>query len=292
MVDSSQNIATSDNQTFEELHRMSPVRHRRRKTLDTSRNITHKNDVERELRQIVVVTGSTSVVSREYQAPPPGMRGILRVKSLVESLQLCGLKGAGLRKESQRTVFSTLEVREYPMILGGTSSSFNVLRILLRSFSSLGNDTDNPSCLEGPPISIDWAHDPSTQFILDVNTFERMRGIRRRSDELVLSRSAREKRFVTSQAVVCTHSSTGTDHFIHNRIKAIGFSSNDIAKVVRQVRKERHHRMVSSQQSSLDPIHEAVESATSGIKKMFAFKRSDNVLIIDAECQPVSGVPS
>ncbi|KAI2497489.1 hypothetical protein MHU86_16991 [Fragilaria crotonensis] len=246
MVDSSQNIATSDNQTFEELHRMSPVRHRRRKTLDTSRNITHKNDVERELRQIVVVTGSTSVVSREYQASPPGMRGILRVKSLFESLQLCGLKGAGLRKESQRTVFSTLEVREYPMILG-----------------------DNPSCLEGPPISIDWAHDPSTQFILDVNTFERMRGIRRRSDELVLSRSAREK-----------------------RIKAIGFSSNDIAKVVRQVRKERHHRMVSSQQSSLDPIHEAVESATSGIKKMFAFKRSYSVLIIDAECQPVSGVPS
>ena len=50
--------------------------------------------------------------------------------------------------------------------------------------------------------------------------------------------------------------------------------------------------MVSSQQTSLDPIHEAVESATSGIKKMFAFKRSESVPIIDAVCHPVSGLSS
>jgi hypothetical protein len=50
--------------------------------------------------------------------------------------------------------------------------------------------------------------------------------------------------------------------------------------------------MVSSQQGSLDPIHEAVESAASGIKKMFAFKRSENVPIIDAVCKPVSGLSS
>lgn len=129
MIDSSQNLATIDNQTFEELLRMSPVRPRRRKTLDTSRNVTHKNDIERELLQTAIATGAPSVVPREYQVSPPGMPGILRVKSLFESLQQRGLKGTGLRKETQTTVFSTLEVREYPIILGGTSSSFKTLRI-------------------------------------------------------------------------------------------------------------------------------------------------------------------
>ena len=136
MIDSSQNIATSDNHRFDELHRMSPVRPRRRKTLDTSRNITHKNDIERELRQTAIPTGAPSVVPLAYQVSSPGMPGILRVKSLFESLQQCGLKGTGLRKETQ-TVFSTLEVREYPIILGGTLSSFHQLHIIRWCFSSL-----------------------------------------------------------------------------------------------------------------------------------------------------------
>lgn len=48
--------------------------------------------------------------------------------------------------------------------------------------------------MEGPPITIDWAHDPKTQFVLDINTFERMRGDRRDSGQLILPKAVREKR--------------------------------------------------------------------------------------------------
>jgi hypothetical protein len=53
---------------------------------------------------------------------------------------------------------------------------------------------DNPSCADGPPVTIDWAFDPTTQFVLDVTTFENMRGVRRINKELVMPRSVREKR--------------------------------------------------------------------------------------------------
>ena len=51
----------------------------------------------------------------------------------------------------------------------------------------------NSSCMEGPPVTIDWAHDPSTQFFFDVNTFERMRGDRRVLRELLLPKDVRER---------------------------------------------------------------------------------------------------
>ena len=52
---------------------------------------------------------------------------------------------------------------------------------------------DNPSCADGPPITIDWAFDPNTQFVLDVSTFEQMRGQRRPATHLVVPRHVREK---------------------------------------------------------------------------------------------------
>lgn len=102
---------------------MSPARPRRRKTLDTSRNLTSKEHLDQELRQASVGMGPSSVAPLEYQESPPGMPGILRVKSQYESMRQCGLKGTGWCKETRRTEFSTLEVREYPIILGGKVST-------------------------------------------------------------------------------------------------------------------------------------------------------------------------
>ena len=56
---------------------------------------------------------------------------------------------------------------------------------------------DNPSCSDGPPVTIDWAFDPKTQFVLDVDTFESMRGARRINKQLLIPRSAREKRYAS-----------------------------------------------------------------------------------------------
>jgi hypothetical protein len=57
----------------------------------------------------------------------------------------------------------------------------------------LQNSGDNPSCTDGPPVTIDWAFDPDTQFVLDVNTFEDMRGARRVNKQMLMPRSVREK---------------------------------------------------------------------------------------------------
>lgn len=62
------------------------------------------------------------------------------------------------------------------------------------SLLSVFHSGDNPSCIEGPPVTIDWAHDPNTQFVLDINTFERMRGRRRAMNQLIISKISREKK--------------------------------------------------------------------------------------------------
>jgi hypothetical protein len=53
-----------------------------------------------------------------------------------------------------------------------------------------------------------------------------------------------------------------------------GVARNDIVKMVRQVRRDKHNRMVSSQQTNLDPMHETMEKASAGLKKMFVFKKT------------------
>lgn len=66
------------------------------------------------------------------------------------------------------------------------------------------------------------------------------------------------------------------------RLSNCGISTKDMAVAVRQVRKEKHYRMVSSQQTNLDPMHEVMENAATGIKKMFSFKKSQYVKTLEA----------
>lgn len=150
----------------------------------------------------------------------------LRVKTQFDSIKQKGLKRNDIRHK--RVEISFLEVREYPVVLG-----------------------DNPACAEGPSLSIDWAHDPQTVFILDVATFEKMRGRRRNSIELLISKYSREKKLLR-----------------------VGVTKKDMAQAIRESRRIKHSRMVSSQQQGMDNMHESMEKVTSGIKSMFAWKKS------------------
>lgn len=164
-------------------------------------------------------------------------RSCIRVNSQHESIKrkgLCKKKGG----QNCKTEFAFLEVREYPMILG-----------------------DNPSCVDGPPVTLDWAHDPHTMFVLDVNTFERMRGERRPMSQMVISRTVREKTLLR-----------------------VGYSKKEMVNVVRQVRKDKHSRMVSSQQVGMDNVHESVEKLSTGLKKMFVFRKSQYEKTLEASC--------
>ena len=111
-------------------------------------------------------------VRRQLSAPAgngiPFIKSCLRVATQFLSLKIKGLTQD--LTQHKRVEFAFLEVREYPIVIG-----------------------DNPSVKEGPPITIDWAFDPTTQFVLDVNTFENMRGNRRVSNQLVLPKEVREK---------------------------------------------------------------------------------------------------
>ena len=70
----------------------------------------------------------------------------------------------------------------------------------------------------------------------------------------------------------------------------IGFTKQDIATVMRQVRKDKHSRMVSSQQIGMDNLHEANEKVTPGLKKRFVFKKSEYEKSLKSACstQPVA----
>ena len=51
---------------------------------------------------------------------------------------------------------------------------------------------DNPSCQDGVPLTIDWGFDPKTQFLMEIDTFENIRGHRRSGVDLLMPRNVRE----------------------------------------------------------------------------------------------------
>lgn len=99
----------------------------------------------------------------------------LRVKSVTDSIRNPGIVKIKNLAVAKGVTFDTLEVREFPIILG-----------------------DNPSCEGGPPLTIDWGFDPDTHFAIDIEQFELMRGVRRTSDKLKLDRPTRERVLVTT----------------------------------------------------------------------------------------------
>jgi hypothetical protein len=114
-----------------------------------------------------------------------------------------------------------------------------------------------------------------------------MRGSRRKNRELVLSRSSRERWYVlASYCLICIIIVCFDFLNIFFSIHRAGFSIQEVANVMRQVRKDRHSRLVSAQQIGLDDLHEAKEKFTQGIKK-FLFKKSNYELSLKEACTSV-----
>jgi hypothetical protein len=92
---------------------------------------------------------------------------------------------------------------------------------------------------------------------------------------------------VRNVLMLSVSSLTGKKHIFVDRLIRSGFSNKDIASVMRQVRKDKHSRMVSSQQVNMDNLHEATEKVTVGFKKIFAFKKSEYDRALEEACSVV-----
>jgi hypothetical protein len=116
---------------------------------------------------------------------------------------------------------------------------------------------------------------------LDIDTFEKMRGNRRKNRALILSRSSRERWYVflvfhgiqNVCAAFLFHSLISKKISNTFSVQGAGFSSQDVASAIRQLRKDRHSRLVSAQQVGMDDLLEAKEKVTQGFKKLL-FKKS------------------
>lgn len=100
-------------------------------------------------------------------APPVRLESALRVKT-----QFLSVTRPGLMPHPcclKEVTFSHVQVREHRIIPG-----------------------DNPSCQDGVPLTIDWGFDPKTQFLMEIDTFENIRGHRRSGVDLLMPRNVRE----------------------------------------------------------------------------------------------------
>jgi hypothetical protein len=110
--------------------------------------------------------------------------------------------------------------------------------------------SDNPSCTSGPPIGIGWKH--GRTHIVDVNSYERIRQIRKKPSRLILSREEREALLLNW-----------------------GASFHDIVEAVRgnlKVKNQRRQTVVNI--GKIERIEEAFESATRKLKRALLLRRS------------------
>ena len=59
------------------------------------------------------------------------------------------------------------------------------------------------------------------------------------------------------------------------RLQKCGWSQRQIAEAVRRVRRDKHSRMVNGHNQNFDHVNENLEKVASGIKKIFAFRKSE-----------------
>jgi len=114
--------------------------------------------------------------SNNGSSPKVDRRGMLKKNKSISTrfIGSCRTLGKSMRNVLtsmrnvviKRVAFNTIEVREHDLTLG-----------------------DNPSCSNGPPVSIKWEHNNSYQMSID--DYESDRGSRREKHELVIPREVR-----------------------------------------------------------------------------------------------------
>ena len=126
-----------------------------------------------------------------------------------------------------QTSFSTVEIRLYSRILG-----------------------DNPSCSNGPPLTIDWEYNKDNVIQLSLDNFEYMRMDRLEGPDLVLSREEREE-----------------------MLAKLGYTRSQIAYAVRTNIRVKNQRRQTFHNLTLMKLEEAVEKASRKIKKLVQEKK-------------------
>ncbi len=100
---------------------------------------------------------------------------------------------------------------------------------------------------------IGWRYKRAGRF--DVDQFEQGRGLPRRSDELVLSRAARE-----------------------NILSDCGYSQKDIADMVRIILKVKNQRKTTVNNLPAQGMEETVEKARKKVGRLLSFGKSKDIL--------------
>lgn len=181
-------------------------------------------------------------------------RGILTIRTMAESQSssTCAelQKAARLRRAErlankgllQMSVhFEQITIREYPIMLG-----------------------DNPGGTTGPPLTIDWQHDPSTEVTVGVDEYEETRPARRLYLEMAIPAS--ERTFI---------------------LKKVGYSRSEIVDGTRPVNIARSQRVRTREALGLQAVTEVWEKISRkalNVMTLGAKKRSERKFLEPYVC--------
>ncbi|KAL3915096.1 MAG: hypothetical protein SGILL_005807 [Bacillariaceae sp.] len=179
-----------------------------------------------------------SVDRNDVLAPEPehSIEGSTRSYTDRSSLMGCSNEGLPVATQSRSSVivkkvdFGEVTLRYYERIL-----------------------TDNPSVQSGPAIGIGWRYKRAGRF--DVDEFEQGRDVPRSSDDLVLSRPAREK-----------------------MLKDAGFTQKEIAEMVRIILRSKNQRKQTVQNLSAAGMEEAVENARKRVARLMSLGKKTEIV--------------
>mmetsp|Transcript_11723 Transcript_11723/g.19858 ORF Transcript_11723/g.19858 Transcript_11723/m.19858 type:complete len:247 (-) Transcript_11723:639-1379(-) len=146
-------------------------------------------------------------------------------QTVPEAKPKSALKRDGAITQQRSVSFKSLEIREYNMTLG-----------------------DHPSAYSGPPVTLDWNHDPHVE-VVDVDLYEQARKPRRNRKQLKLSSREREELLVEG-----------------------GFSMKDIEVAwnsALKIRKQRYETVMQGVMST--KVEEALESANRKFWRLFNY---------------------
>jgi hypothetical protein len=117
--------------------------------------------------------------------------------------------------------------------------------------------SDNPATSSGPPVGLGWEYYPEDTIILDIDTYESYQcGARRSKPQLVIPSEVRYEMLLDE-----------------------GYSSKEIAKVVRETRKIQERRNISFHHKKYDSIAERVETLKRGVKGIIPAKKLHSIVL-------------
>jgi hypothetical protein len=120
------------------------------------------------------------------------------------------------------------------------SYSLRFDKVVLRKYDRILND--NPACAKGPSIGLGWEY---VEENFDIDDYEMERGRLRRTSELLLNRTQREK-----------------------LVRDLGYTEKDIAAAVRGANKIKSQRRQTINNLGASQMEEAVENAGRRVKNM------------------------